>query len=154
MQNVFIYYVPKERLLVDSTGYTIDTDKYPATAITVNSLLCVTLFDASQGTTAYTGFTGMTTFEASFDVNFEHSTLIDVADGDINQVGDWGDLDVANGKLSVRMDFDDADVISEIGTDELLDTGEVEIRGYDGSSNLIGWIRFPLYLWNLQGYTP
>lgn len=156
MLPISIHFCPKTDSHVDSTGYPVDTGNFPHTAITVDALLKVTLFEDEGGIVPYTGFAGCTAFAASFDYNFDHDIdpCIRVLDADINVAGDWASVDFANGLISIRMNFDVTALIAWATADETeqMTTGQVEIQGFT-AGKLAGFVRFPFYIDNLQDYT-
>ena len=129
-EMIDIYWdVPAARLVrapVEGETATVATTTTPQLYLGVGYLLRIRLLNADTSAYDASAFTG--DFEA-FAGN-PADPLVEVADSEINQ-GDWVDESLANGKISVRVDFTSEDLIADLSTSSSKRM-YVEVRAEDG----------------------
>jgi len=101
-------------------------------------IFCISLIDSQGNAVPYLT---SDTFEMSVDNNFLHNDDLmahtegkaDGTDSKVNVPGDWADVSAANGKLSVRVDFNTVSYETKIGGSEFIQV-RTEIKKYDAGS--------------------
>jgi hypothetical protein len=101
-------------------------------------IFCISLVDSQGNAVPYLN---SDTFEMSVDNNFLHNDDLmahtegkaDGTDDKVNVSGDWSDVSAANGKLSVRVDFNTVSYETKIGGSESIQV-RTELKKFDAGS--------------------
>jgi len=138
-----IYYDVINRVLRDASGNVLRKEKYEGMSYKENILLRLNLVkDASL--TAYTEISPSATFEATVDDDFLSSDapMVGTLNADINLVADWASVNVATGKLCIRLNGFTTPYKTKISSLEELSNTKFEIRVVEGGI-YTGKFRFP-----------
>jgi hypothetical protein len=140
-RKIFLYVNPDLAVLVpsDSPDTPIGLiSKLPAYYFGETVIFCISLLDSDGNAVSYLA---SDTFEMSVDNNFLHNDDLmahtegkaDGSDSKVNVPGDWADVSAANGKLSVRVDFNTVSYETKIGGSEFVQV-RTELKKFDAGS--------------------
>jgi hypothetical protein len=145
-----VYYDVARRALLSATGAIARDTEYPYLYFTEKPLVRLRLVDGDKAI-AYTGLSSGMSFVVSIDADYDvtKEPYVRSVDEDINVEGDWDDVDVEAGKLSIRLNSNTVTAQDALGTSAEASGSRLEFKGYlDG--DLIFAVSFPFRFFNLM----
>lgn len=140
-RKIFLFVNPDLAALVPSDSPSTQLgliSKLPVYYFGETVIFCISLVDSQGNAVPYLN---SDTFEMSVDNNFMHNDDLmahtegkaDGTDSKVNVPGDWAAVSAANGKLSVRVDFNTVSYETKIGGSEFIQV-RTEIKKFDAGS--------------------
>lgn len=132
-------------------GNVLPKEKYPYIIFLEKPLVKLHLV-TDVALTAYTGLTPTSVFTASIDSDFDHSTdlMCKTEDSGINVAGDWTDVNVGQGRLSIRLDADNTGYQTKISTLSEKTNCTFELLEFEaGSGDLVSATQIPYRCYNI-----
>ena len=160
---IVIRYDVTNDVLRDAEGFEVTEENRPFINFKEKPLVNLYLV-TDESLTAYTGLDGTEGYSASVDSDFDHDTVLmckTEASG-INLAGDWeqnsiGTADPTQGEFSIRLDANNTNYDTKIGTTQEKAAAKLELLATSGAGDVEGVFRFPFRCFNIQddeGQTP
>ena len=156
MRQIEIYYDVDNDILRDEDGNQINSQLYPFIYFEENAIAQVQLQNADG--TDYTKLSGTYSVSATIDNDFDadDDALCKTLNANINVAGDWksgGNANIANGEISIRLDADNTNYETKIGSSKKLNAFlEIQVRD-SGDDSLTAVFEFPYECRNLRDQT-
>jgi hypothetical protein len=127
----------------DSAGNQLKRNKWPYIIYKEQPILNVYLVTDSD-LTAFTDLDDTLVYSAAIDYNYDHADelMCKTLDANINKSGDWiqdsaGDADPTQGEFSIRLDANNSNYQTKIGSVKEKFNSKLEIIGADASGNVV-----------------